>query len=409
MSFFNHLLNEYKDSYSYLFSDKDFYKKLWLLPLLLFIPFLKYPFGIIFIKGWQVQMVEDLMKGKPLQRLNISNVFLKGMLITSVTLLYLVVPTLLCYLLGLKGVFAFISDILEFITNGFKGYLIDYIEDYFFTIAIYFIWGIISNPLIQCGIIKYSVSNNWTDLINLPKNLIFLITHAHQFIKFYIFYLVTLAILVIIDIFLLVIFFPIELILIPFLTVLYYGAVSHELGHLARKIYLKNNTDILSIENTNVTKNLESKSSPIFFLPNNEDNLMTLSEKSLFTYFIECFSKNYLNFNGRARKKEYWGFMLFYLIIDFMLHLISLTGIGAIFALIVIIVVAPPSLTVTVRRLHDINKSGWFALFILLALIPVIGIIIALIITVILGLIDGTKGKNQYGEDPLIMTSNEEV
>lgn len=125
------------------------------------------------------------------------------------------------------------------------------------------------------------------------------------------------------------------------------------------------------------------------------------TETSLFTYFIEGFTKNYFNFNGRARKREYWGFVLFGNLISIALLTIALTGIGAIPAFIALLAMLPPCIAVTVRRLHDTNKSGWFALSFLIVFIPVIGEVIILIITIIIGVLDGTKGENQYGQDPL--------
>ena len=53
-------------------------------------------------------------------------------------------------------------------------------------------------------------------------------------------------------------------------------------------------------------------------------------EKSLFIYFIEAFTKNYANFKGRARRKEYWGFTLFYALIFAILGAFAFTGIGVI-------------------------------------------------------------------------------
>ena len=93
---FKNLLKEYQEGYLYLFSDRSFYKKLWIIPLLLFFPFIKYPFGIIFIKGWQVQMVEDIMLDKSLQSLQIKKIVLKGLQITGVTIIYWMVPTAFC-------------------------------------------------------------------------------------------------------------------------------------------------------------------------------------------------------------------------------------------------------------------------------------------------------------------------
>ncbi|MGC6248914.1 DUF4013 domain-containing protein [Bisgaard Taxon 45] len=268
----NNLIKEYQESYTYLFDDKTFYKKLWLLPLLLIFPFIKYPFGVIFIKGWQVQMVSDLVKNKPLQALNFGGIFLKGIQITTVTLLYFFVPTILCYVLGLKGILSFFLDVWEFITGGFKGYLADYIQDYILTFLIYGIWGLISNPLIQCGIIRYALSDDWKDLFHLPKNLLFLMQNWYQFVKFYIFYLVTLLLLVVIDSILLIIAFPIELILAPILLVIYYGSVSHELGHLAQKFCTEKYSTDLSPE-------VKESQSNIFLIDSSNKEIAMVTEK----------------------------------------------------------------------------------------------------------------------------------
>ncbi|MFC1023967.1 DUF805 domain-containing protein [Pasteurella multocida] len=393
MNIFNRLANEYRESNTYLFADKSFYKKLWVLPLLLLFPFIKYPFGIIFIKGWQVQMVADLARDKPLQSLHFGNIFLKGLQVTAVTLLYFSVPTILCYALGLKGIIGFFLDIWELITGGLEGYLTSYIQNYILSFVIYGIWGLICNPLIQCSIIRYAISGNWRDLFHLPKNFFFLIRNWHQFIKFYFFYLVTLGLLMIIDSIIFIIAFPIELILAPFLLVLYYGSVSHELGHLAQKFCYERYEPELSLE-------VKESEQPILLINTNKESTMA-TETSLFTYFIEGYTKNYVNFNGRARKREYWGFTLFNTLISIILLMVGATGVGAIPALIIALAMMPPSIAISVRRLHDANKSGWFALGFLIMLIPVIGEIIGMILTVVIGVLEGTKGENQYGEDPL--------
>lgn len=108
----------------------------------------------------------------------------------------------------------------------------------------------------------------------------------------------------------------------------------------------------------------------------------------------------YADFKGRARRKEYWLFTLFIIIVSLVLSFIdhtagftlgSNTGVlGFIFYLAIFV----PSLAVGVRRLHDIDKSGWF---ILLGFIPLIGAI-ALIILMCL---PGTQGDNRFGPDPL--------
>ena len=80
---------------------------------------------------------------------------------------------------------------------------------------------------------------------------------------------------------------------------------------------------------------------------------------------------NYAEFSGRARRKEFWMFILFYLItsviaaiLDYMLGTTNPTLFvaGGYLELIVWVIHFVPSLAVTVRRLHDINKSGWFQL-----------------------------------------------
>ena len=125
-------------------------------------------------------------------------------------------------------------------------------------------------------------------------------------------------------------------------------------------------------------------------------------EKSLFTYFIEAFTKNYVNFKGRARRKEYWGFTLFYALIFAILGAFAFTGIGVILFLVVFVVTLPPSISLTVRRLHDIKLSGWFTLYMLIMLIPVIGEAIAIIISIVIGVVQGSAESNKFGENPVI-------
>jgi uncharacterized membrane protein YhaH (DUF805 family) len=119
---------------------------------------------------------------------------------------------------------------------------------------------------------------------------------------------------------------------------------------------------------------------------------------------IEWYKKvvfeNYANFSGRARRSEYWYFALVSTIISIALsvtdYLAGLTfenstsgPIGFVYSLLVLI----PCLALTVRRLHDVGKSGWFFF---IALIPVIGAIWLLI----LFCTEGDGGSNQYGPDP---------
>ena len=108
--------------------------------------------------------------------------------------------------------------------------------------------------------------------------------------------------------------------------------------------------------------------------------------------------KKYATFSGRAQRAEYWYFVLFSTIISFVLILLDImlgtsdsngTGLlSGIYSLAVFI----PTLAVSVRRLHDIGKKGWWLLAIL---IPFIGFIL-----LIIWFATDSKEDNQYGEDP---------
>ena len=110
--------------------------------------------------------------------------------------------------------------------------------------------------------------------------------------------------------------------------------------------------------------------------------------------------KNYVGFSGRARRKEYWLFVLFNIIfavvamiLDNMLGLASKEyGYGPIYGLYALAVFLP-GLAVSVRRLHDIGKSGWW---LLIALIPIVGAIMLIIWDVR----EGERGDNRFGPDP---------
>ena len=109
-----------------------------------------------------------------------------------------------------------------------------------------------------------------------------------------------------------------------------------------------------------------------------------------------CFQK-FSDFKGRASRSEFWYFMLFYYGVSFFLIFMSgvlnsdtLAGLGLLFYFIIGLI---PALAVCVRRLHDINKTG-FA--VLVQLIPIIGIIIFIVWAVT----DGDKKKNYYGPRP---------
>jgi uncharacterized membrane protein YhaH (DUF805 family) len=117
------------------------------------------------------------------------------------------------------------------------------------------------------------------------------------------------------------------------------------------------------------------------------------------SWFVEALKK-YAVFSGRSRRKEYWYYVLFVAIISIVLNMIDgllgtyngSTGAGllsTIFSLAVLI----PSIAVSVRRLHDIDRTGWW---VLIGLVPLIGWIVLLIFHVQ----DSTPGTNRYGPNP---------
>jgi uncharacterized membrane protein YhaH (DUF805 family) len=111
--------------------------------------------------------------------------------------------------------------------------------------------------------------------------------------------------------------------------------------------------------------------------------------------------KRYAEFSGRSRRKEYWMFALFNIIVVIVLCIIEgiagLSGmvagaygpLTAVYGLAIIV----PSIAVGIRRLHDTDRSGWW---ILIALVPLVGGLILLYFMIL----DGTKGANRFGEDP---------
>lgn len=103
--------------------------------------------------------------------------------------------------------------------------------------------------------------------------------------------------------------------------------------------------------------------------------------------------KQYANFNGRARRKEYWMFILFYIIIAIVASVIDgVIGTAGVLAGVVALVHILPSLAVGARRLHDVGRSGWWLLLALTG----IGSLVLLFWAVS----NGDSGDNSFGADP---------
>lgn len=128
------------------------------------------------------------------------------------------------------------------------------------------------------------------------------------------------------------------------------------------------------------------------------EQLSTMN-KSLFRYYEECITKNFLNFKGRARRREFWGFMLFNALITPMvstamyilardLHIDAFLLVAYIWSVLMLV----PALAVTIRRLHDIGRGGWSFFF----NFNVIGIFILLYWFCR----DSEPGENKWGFNP---------
>jgi len=116
------------------------------------------------------------------------------------------------------------------------------------------------------------------------------------------------------------------------------------------------------------------------------------------SWYLEVLKK-YAVFNGRARRKEYWMFFLFNIIIAFVIGFFEeIVGAPDIISTIYSLAVLIPGIAVSVRRLHDIDRSGWW-LFI--SLVPIIGIIVLIVFMVK----DGQSGENQYGQNPKMLSA----
>jgi uncharacterized membrane protein YhaH (DUF805 family) len=121
-----------------------------------------------------------------------------------------------------------------------------------------------------------------------------------------------------------------------------------------------------------------------------------------FTAAVRSVLSQYVGFGGRARRSEYWWFALFSVLVGIVTSLLDMglgtdfegsVASGGLFGLIANLALLLPSLAVAVRRLHDTDRSGWW---ILIALIPLVGLIVLLVFFVQ----DGAPGPNRFGSSP---------
>lgn len=117
-------------------------------------------------------------------------------------------------------------------------------------------------------------------------------------------------------------------------------------------------------------------------------------------WYLEVLKK-YALFTGRARRSEYWYFFLFNLVIAIALGMVDaivrkITGIGfGLFGTVYGLVILIPGIAVSVRRLHDTDRSGWW---LLLALVPIVGLLLLVFMVE-----DSNAGTNRFGQNPKLV------
>ncbi len=118
-------------------------------------------------------------------------------------------------------------------------------------------------------------------------------------------------------------------------------------------------------------------------------------------WYLDVLKTKYAQFSGRARRKEYWMFFLFNFlivlglaIVDAITGTISVTSGFGLLSGLYFLAVLVPGIALTIRRLHDTDRSG---LWILIGLVPLIGIVLLVFMC-----LDGTPGENQFGPSPKV-------
>ncbi|RDK84326.1 DUF805 domain-containing protein [Marinirhabdus gelatinilytica] len=135
------------------------------------------------------------------------------------------------------------------------------------------------------------------------------------------------------------------------------------------------------------------------------------SQFNIYDWWKKAAFDNFANFDGRARRSEYWYFTLFNVLVTiaFVFVAVILVGVSgapeeppAIFYMLMLpfglfyLILLIPSIAVSVRRLHDTDRSGWWYLLNVIPIVNYVGSIVLLVFYCT----EGTRGANQYGKDP---------
>jgi uncharacterized membrane protein YhaH (DUF805 family) len=121
-------------------------------------------------------------------------------------------------------------------------------------------------------------------------------------------------------------------------------------------------------------------------------------EKSMKDYYVYGLTTGYALFRGRARRREYWLFFLASLLVSIAISLIEslVLGDASWVSAVYFIATFIPGIAVGVRRLHDIDRTGWWWLILF---VPIIGIVVFVIFLATAG----REGENRFGPDPKAM------
>jgi len=228
-------MSRFKESFTYFFEDEEWLAKGWLLFLVPLVPVFGI-LGIFLMKGWRLSMVDNLSKGeKSLPKLDPLTWLKNGFILWVALFAYSFVPHIIASITGVGGIIDFFSDIMTLLTEGFEPFIKDELQDLFWQMLIFLVWGIVSLPIFQAGMIRFTINGSWKSLYNIPVNTALAARHSLDFIKFYGYWLVFVFLVIVADMILAATF--IGALLIPVVTVtFFYIMTAAELGHLAEKV-----------------------------------------------------------------------------------------------------------------------------------------------------------------------------
>lgn len=237
--------SELQASITYPLEDKEWLKKTWPLLVIAFIPVVGL-FSIILLKGWRFETIKSLKENNgKLPDFNFMVMLKEGAFLWAAMFSYILVPGLICSLLGVGGPIGFILDIFSILQDGVGAWLETEPTDWVITVFVYLCWGVVSYPIYQAGMVRYAISGNWKTLFNIPANFFTLIRNIRSFALFYMYWFIISFLLILIDSSLA--FTGIGILITPLSMCLYYSSTAYELSHLIQDIE-KRKDEVLRIK-----------------------------------------------------------------------------------------------------------------------------------------------------------------